>query len=499
MHSALAIELNPHALAQTLGARHLIHGELVPPLAGGTFEVASPATRQRIGLAAAGDAADVERAVRSAQQAQPGWAKLKARERGRLVAECGRVLASHAEELARITSLETGKAIRTESRVEAGVLADVFAFYGGLAPELKGESIPFSPEILTFTTREPIGVVAAIIPWNAPLLLMALKIAPALVAGNAVVVKAAEEAPFGVLRVAELVQSVLPPGVFNLLTGDGPQCGAPLVAHPAVGKVTFTGSVDTGRIIYRAAAEKLIPVTLELGGKSPMIVLPDADLDKAVAGAVAGMRFTRQGQSCTAASRIFVHKSLVTAFVDKLRQAVDRLVMGDPLDERTDIGTIVSAQQLARVKTYVELGRNTPGATAFECSELPTDARLASGFFVRPVIFTGLTHDSPLAQEEIFGPVTMVLPFDDFEAALGLANDSNFGLAATIWTRDLQTALSAAHRLQAGFVQVNQNLVVQPMLSYGGVKMSGLGKEASLEAMLEHFTHKKTILINFAP
>ncbi len=339
-------------------------------------------------------------------------------------------------------------------------------------------------------------MVGAIIPWNVPMMLMALKIAPALVAGNAVIVKSAEEAPLAVLRACQIMNQVLPAGVLNILSGFGPECGAPLVAHPVVKKITFTGSVETGKIVSRAAADKLIPVTLELGGKSPMIVCADADLDRAVAGAIAGMRFTRQGQSCTAASRIFVHDSLHDAFVQKLKAAVDQLKMGDPLDEATDIGTIISPGQFEKVKGYIDHGRASPGATAHACSALPADPALKKGLFLQPVIFTGLGNDSRLAREEIFGPVTCVIRWTAFDEVIAMANDSDFGLAATIWTRDLKTAMQATQRLEAGFVQVNQNLVVQPNLSYGGVKQSGLGKEASLEAMLEHFTHKKTVIIN---
>ncbi len=493
MHAPLK---DPFALAEALAGRHLIDGELVASLSGETFAVLNPATGRTISRAAAGDAADVDRAVSSAKAAQRIWAKRSARDRGKLVVECGRRLAAHVEELGKLTALETGKALRTESRVEASVLADVFVYYGGLASELGGETIPFNPDMLTLTVREPIGVVGAIIPWNAPLLLMALKIAPALVAGNAVVVKSAEEAPLGVLRVAQLLAEVLPPGIFQLLSGDGPTCGGPLAAHPDIGKLTFTGSVETGRIIYRAAAEKLSPVTLELGGKSPMLVMADADLDRAVAGAVGGMRFTRQGQSCTAASRMLVHRSLHDTFVERVTTQVNAMSMGDPLEEATDIGTIISRGQYDKVVDYIRLGRDTPGATAHVCSELPTAAHLADGLFIQPVVFTGIGNDARLCREEVFGPVTCVIPFDDYEEAIALANDCDFGLAATVWTRDLATAMDATRRLEAGFVQVNQNLVVQPMLSYGGVKASGLGKEASLQAMLEHFTQKKTIIIN---
>lgn len=484
-----------HALARELSGLHLIDGRLVPSVSGKTFEVRHPATLEVVGTAAYGEAADVDAAVESAARAQKGWAKLAARERGKLIAECGRLLNEHKEELGRLIALETGKALRTESRVEANVLADAFVFFGGLGSELKGESVPFSPEMVTMTVREPIGVVGAIIPWNVPMMLMAYKIAPALVAGNTVVVKSAEEAPLAVLRVCQIMNQVLPAGVFNILSGFGPECGGPLVAHPKVGKVTFTGSVETGKIIARAAAEKLIPVTLELGGKSPMIVMGDADIDRAVAGAVTGMRFTRQGQSCTAASRIYVHESVHDAFVAKLKAKVDEMVMGDPLDEKTDIGTIVSEQQYKRVTSYIEIGKQE-GGTAHECSNLPADARFEPGYYVRPVIFTDLTNDSRLVREEIFGPVTCVLKFTDYDAVIEAANDSEYGLAATIWTKDLKTALDATHRLEAGFVQVNQNLVVMPGLSYGGIKKSGIGKEASLESMLEHFTHKKTIILN---
>lgn len=496
MNESTAQVLDPAALARTLSGSMLIDGKMVAARSGRIFAIINPATGKAIAEAPFGEAADVDDAVIAAVRAQKKWAGLAARQRGKLIAECGRLLNEHVEELARLLALETGKALRTESRGEASVLADVFTFFGGLGSELKGETVPFSPDMLTLTTREPIGVVGAIIPWNVPLLLMALKIAPAMVAGNAVIVKAAEEAPLAVLRVAEIMNRVLPPGVFNLITGMGPECGAPLVAHPKVGKVTFTGSVETGRAVYRAAAEKLIPVTLELGGKSPMIVMGDADLDRAVQGAIVGMRFTRQGQSCTAASRIFVHDSIHDAFVGRLKAAVDKMVMGDPLDEKTDIGAIVSEQQFDRVQSYIGLGRALPGATAHVCSAMPADPALDQGLFVQPVIFTGIDNNCRLAREEIFGPVCAVIRFNDYEEVIAAANDSDYGLAATIWTKDLKTALDATRRLEAGLVQVNQNLVVQPGLSYGGIKQSGLGKEATLEAMLEHFTHKKTIILN---
>jgi acyl-CoA reductase-like NAD-dependent aldehyde dehydrogenase len=496
MTNQLTPILEPHQLAGQLASKLLIDGALVPATAGKTFDVVNPATRKLVAKAAYGEKADVDAAVGAAKRAQKDWGRRPARERGKIVAECGRVLANHVEELGRLVALETGKALRTESRVEASVLADAFIFYGGLGSELKGESVPFNPHMMSLTIREPIGVVGAIIPWNVPLMLMALKIAPALVAGNAVVVKSAEEAPLAVLRVCQVLNQILPPGLFNMLSGYGPECGAPLVAHPDVGKITFTGSVETGKIVYRTAAEKLIPVTLELGGKSPMVVMDDADLDRAVDGAVVGMRFTRQGQSCTAASRIFVQEKVHDSFVERLKAKVDALKMGDPLDETTDIGTIISPQQYDKVATYIRLGREMAGAVVHECSALPADAKLKDGLYIRPVIFSGVRNDSRIAREEIFGPVVCVMRFNDFDEAMNLANDSSYGLAATIWTRDLKTALDATRRLDAGLVQVNQNLVVQPGMSYGGFKQSGLGKEGSLESMLDHFTHKKMVMVN---
>ena len=490
--------LDERALASALSGLHLIGGQLVPARSGRSFAVVNPATGRQVARAAEGDAADVDAAVADARGAQPGWARVPARKRGALVARCAALVAEHAEELARLIALETGKALRTESRVEAGVVADILEFYGGLGGELKGETVPFAPDVLSVTVREPLGVVGAIIPWNVPMLLMALKVAPALVAGNTVVVKSAEEAPLAVLRICELMNRVLPPGCFNMLSGYGPACGAPLVAHPDVRKVTFTGSVEVGRIVAKGAAEKLVPVTLELGGKSPMIVFADCDFERTVMGAITSMRFTRQGQSCTAASRIYVERPLFDRFVDALAAKVDAMVMGDPLDEATDIGTIISRDQFDKVQGFIDEGLATSGATGRACSAMPADPAMRDGLFIRPHIFTHLPDSSRLVQQEIFGPVTCVFPFDDPEAALAAANGTEYGLAASLWTNDLRRGLDLAHRLEAGLVQVNQNLVVQANLSYGGVKSSGLGKEASLESMLEHFTHKKTIMVNYA-
>jgi len=487
---------DPFSLAKYLEGNQLINGEFVKPASGEYFEVKNPATQKLVAKAANGDKKDVDKAVAAAKKAQLAWEQTAPRQRGKLVAECGRVLQDYMSELASLTSLETGKAIRTESSVEASLVADMFTFYGGLGSELKGTTVPFRPTSLTFTERIPVGVVAAIIPWNAPMLLMALKVAPALVAGNSVVLKTAEEAPFGVLRIAEILNKVLPPGLLNVVSGFGESCGDPLVKHPDVDKITFTGSVDTGKIVYKACAEKLAPLTVELGGKSPLIVMEDADIERAVTGAIAGMRFTRQGQSYTAASRMFVHAAVYDEFVAKLTTAVNKLKMGNPLDQSTDMGCIVSKNQYEHVKRCIEEGKKEKGVKVHEMCELPTDSDLKDGYFIRPVIFSDMTNAAAICRKEIFGPVTCIIKYEDFDDMIRQANDTEFGLAAYVWTNNLAKGLQAVRKIKAGIVQINQNDVVQANLPVGGLKCSGLGIEGTLEAMIEHFTHNKTISIN---
>lgn len=487
---------DPQVLIKLLNKKLLINGCLAESIDGQSFPIINPATGNVIGEAAQANSNDVDHAVEVAHKAQDRWRKMDAAQRGYLISKCADILEQHADELAQLMSWETGKALRTESQVEAKVFANTFRFYGGLGLELKGDTVPFSQKMLTMTIREPIGVVGAIIAWNVPLLLMSLKVAPALVAGNAVVMKSAEEAPFTVLRAAELMNTILPAGVLNVLSGDGPITGQALVMHPKVKKVTFTGSVETGKIINKAVADKLIPVTLELGGKSPMIVCEDVDFDLAVNGALTSMRFTRQGQSCTAASRIFVHEAIFDRFLDAMKQKLNTMKMGDPMDLETDIGSVISKGQYEKINTYIELGKQS--GVAHICSKMPKDPKLANGLFVQPVLFTGLNNQHQVARDEIFGPVTVLMPWNNFDEVLEQANDTDYGLSATIWTNNLQQALKGVHTLKAGFVQVNQNVVVQPGLSYGGVKSSGLGKEASLEAMLEHFTTKKTVIFNLS-
>jgi aldehyde dehydrogenase (NAD+) len=472
----------------------LINGALVPPVVGGVFPVNNPATGRTVGNAARCQAEDIDLAVAAAQRAQQPWANLTTRVRSELLAACAKTLDENAETLAQLCSLETGKAIRTESRLEAKELAAVFSYYAGLVSEAKGETTPFSPNVLSLSLREPLGVIGAIVPYNAPLLLSALKVAPALAAGNTVVLKTSELAPFAVLLMGNLVSKILPPGVLNIVSGEGQEVGAALVSHSDVAAVTFTGGVETGRAVYRAAAERIVPVTLELGGKSPMVVFADCDLDRTVEGALASMRFTRQGQSCTAASRIYVQRPILDKFIALMTGRLDSLKIGDPMREDIDVGCLISCRQKERINAFLAEVSQREEVKIVECGtfEGVTDGSLP---FSKLFVVSGITHDDRIVREEIFGPVTCVMPFDTPQQALDLANDSEFGLSASVWTKDLAVALTLAKGIRSGIVQINQNLVVQPTVGVGGVKSSGLGHEGTKEAMIEHFTRRKSVLI----
>ena len=350
-----APQTKPHS--STLSSKGmLIGGQWVDSASGAHLAVENPAKRAPIAEVPRGNAADVERAVAAGAKAYAEWRKVAPRERGKALLRIAEALQARAEELARTIALETGNALRTQARGEAGMTADIFRYFGGLASELKGETLPLGEHVLSYTRREPLGVVGAIIPWNAPVMLAALKIAPALCAGNTMVMKAAEDAPLGVLLMAEICQEFLPPGVLNVLTGYGEECGGPLINHPGIAKLSFTGSTEVGKVVMRAAAERIVPVSLELGGKSPSIVYPDADQDWAVDGIIAAMRFTRQSQSCTAGSRLFLHEDIFDSFLGKLEKKTTALRIGDPLDEKTDIGTIINNKQFTKVCRYVDEG-----------------------------------------------------------------------------------------------------------------------------------------------
>ncbi|HEX2940439.1 MAG TPA: aldehyde dehydrogenase family protein [Rhodopila sp.] len=474
----------------------LIDGAWVNAASGATLTVENPGRRTPIATIPRGAAEDVNRAIAAAQKAFPAWSKIPPRQRGRMLLRIADVLEARIEDMARTIAEETGNAIRTQARGEATLTADIFRYFGGLGGELKGETIPLGENVLSYTRREPLGVVGAIIPWNAPVLLGALKIAPALCAGNTLVLKAAEDAPLGVLLMAQICQEFLPPGVVNVITGLGPECGGPLAEHPAIMKLSFTGSTEVGKIIMRAAAERIVPVSLELGGKSPSIVYPDADEDWVVDGVIAGMRFTRQSQSCTAGSRLFLHQDIFDSFLDKLTRKTQALKLGDPLDEATDIGSIINEKQFRKVCTYVDEGLQRKDARLVFGGLPPKEGPLSQGYFAIPTVFADTSNDWRLAREEIFGPVLVAIPWKNEEDAIRMANDSHYGLAAYVWTHEIGSGLRAAHAIESGWVQVNQGLGQQPGHSYGGYKQSGIGREFSLEGMLDSFTQRKNVTVN---
>jgi acyl-CoA reductase-like NAD-dependent aldehyde dehydrogenase len=482
--------------AQPRHARMLIDGAWVDSASGAELMVENPARRTPIASIPRSGKEDVDRAVQAAQKTFPGWSKTPPRQRGRLLLRIAEAIETRIEELARVIAEETGNALRTQARAEATLTADIFRYFGGLAGELKGETIPLGEHVLSYTRREPLGVVGAIIPWNAPVLLGSLKIAPALCAGNTLVLKAAEDAPLGVLLIAAVCQEFLPPGVLNVLTGLGEECGGPLAEHWAIRKLSFTGSTEVGKLIMRAAAERIVPVSLELGGKSPSIVYSDADEDWVVDGVIAGMRFTRQSQSCTAGSRLFLHADIFDSFLEKLTRKTTALKLGDPLDETTDIGCIINEKQFRKVCSYVDEGLQRKDARLVFGGLPPKEGPLSKGYFAIPTVFADTSNDWRLAREEIFGPVLVAIPWREEEDAIRMANDSHYGLAAYVWTYEIGSALRTAHAIESGWVQVNQGLGQQPGHSYGGYKQSGIGREFSLEGMLDSFTQRKNVTVN---
>lgn len=475
----------------------LIDGQWVESSDGQFIRVENPARKGTIvGEIPRGKEADVDRAVQAAVRAFEDWKRVSPRERGKLMFKIGEAIEGKTNEIARLISLETGNAIRTQSRPETVLTADLFRYFGGVASEIKGETVPLGENLLSYSRREPIGVVGGIVPWNSPVGLAALKIAMAITAGNTLVLKPSSEAPLAILEITRICSEFLPSGVLNVVTGTGAECGIPLARHPMVRKLSFTGSLEVGRTVMGAAAERLVPVTLELGGKSPQIVFPDADEPQVVEGVFLAMRFTRQGQSCTAGSRLFLHESIYDSFLEKLIHKLQGLKIGDPLDESTDMGAIINRTQFEKVCSFVEEGIRQKGARLLTGGLPPKEGPLSQGYFMEPTVIGNVRNEWRIAREEIFGPVLLAIPWKEEEEAIRMANESHYGLAAFIWTHDIGKALRTAHRIESGWVQINQGVGIVPGQSYGGVKQSGFGREYSLEGMLESFTQRKSITIN---
>ena len=474
----------------------IIDGRRAGASDGARLDVLNPATCATITTIPAGAAADVDAAVAAAAKAFPGWRCVPAAERGRLVGVLADVIEANAEELAWLDAVDNGSPIRM-LRKDVVLAVAQLRYFAGLALQLRGESIP-APDAgsLDFTAHEPFGVVGRVIPFNHPLMFAATKIAAPLIAGNTVVLKPSEHTSLSALRIGELCSDFLPPGVVNVVTGTGAVAGARLTGHPGVPRIAFTGSEETGLRIQRdAAAHTVKVVTLELGGKNPLLVFPDADIDAAVGGAVNGMNFTWQGQSCGSTSRVFAHRSVYADFVSRLASALGKLHLGDPLSEETDVGALVSRPQFDRVSRFIRAGLADPGARLVTGGEPPDPA---GGLFIRPTVFAfdGGDCAAQVLENEIFGPVLCVLPFDGYDEVIGSANRLNLGLTASVWTSSLRTAMCAARDLESGYVWVNASSAHIPGAPFGGTKNSGLGREEGLEELYS-YTQQKNVFVRF--
>jgi aldehyde dehydrogenase (NAD+) len=468
-----------------------IDNQFVDAVSGKTFETIDPSTEEVLTTVAEGDKADIDKAVAAARRAfETGpWPKMSARERGRFLLRVAGLIEKHADELARLESLDNGKPISETSAVDIPQAAEVFAYYGGWADKVYGQTIPVSESFFTYTLREPHGVCGQIIPWNFPLLMAAWKLAPALACGNTTVLKPAEQTPLTSLRLAELLlEADIPPGVVNVITGYGPTAGAALAEHMGVDKIAFTGSTEVGRIIQRAAAGNLKSCSLELGGKSPNIVFADADLDAAVKGAMTGI-FFNQGEVCCAGSRLFVEEKVHDEFLELFATHASGLKVGDPLDPSTQMGAQVSEEQFTKILGYIEAGRSA-GAKVVTGGGRAKD----KGYFLQPTIFDGVRADMRIAQEEIFGPVVSTLTFRDVDEVIAAGNATNYGLAAAVWTRDISKAHRAARALKAGTVWVNTYNTFDAGVPFGGYKESGIGRELGSQA-LDLYTQTKAVWV----
>jgi len=475
----------------------LIGGEWVAALDGSWSDVTSPGRRGTVlARVPVGSKADADRAVKAARAAFPAWRALHFKDRQKILLRIADALEARAEELALLTAADTGNALRTQARPESQTLVNLFRYFGGVAGEFKGAVLPAGDDQLQYTRREPLGVVAGILPWNSPLMIAGMKTPASLAAGNTLILKTAQEAPLTILKMAEIASEFLPPGVLNVVTGRGSDIGEALLNHPDVDKVSFTGSTGIGIHVAETVGKRLGHVSLELGGKSPNIVFPDAatpeNISATADGVLTAMRFTRQGQSCTAGSRLFVHADVYDAFLEVLVEKVKALKVGDPLDESSDMGSIINAKQYESVLGYIEDGKSQPGVSV-PLDGTSFDSEGLDGFYTGPTIFAGVDNTWRIAQEEIFGPVLVAIPWQDRDEVIEMANNSHYGLGAYIWSNNLTDALDTAHRIESGWIQINQGGGQVIGQSYGGYKTSGIGREFSIEGALESFTQIKQI------
>ncbi len=475
----------------TAGPKRLfIGGKWVASQSGKTMSVIDPSTEQPLAAVAEAGPEDVDLAVRAARQAfeDKNWVDIGPHQRARYLLKMAELIEKHSEELSAISSYEMGMPFKM-AQITTAQMIDVFQYYAGWTTKIFGQTIPTKGPGLTYTLREPLGVVAAIIPWNGPILYASWKVATALATANTVILKPAEDAPLTCVRFTELAEEAgLPPGVVNLLTGSGEEVGDALTGHPGVDKITFTGSTSVGKHIMEVASKNLTRVSLELGGKSPFIIFPDADLEKAIPMAVNA--FTQNaGQACTAGTRVYIHKDIYEPVSKQIAEAVSKLKVGGPFDESTQIGPIISAKQRDRIEQYIASGR-ADGARL-----LTGGGRLSGkGYFLQPAVFADVEDRMNIAQEEIFGPVGALASFNEENDAVVHGNATQYGLAASIWTSNLATAQALSRKIQAGIVWINTHFELDAVSPFGGYKQSGLGRELGSES-IDDFTQTKTILM----
>lgn len=469
----------------------LIGGQWLEAAGGQTFETENPFLGAPWALVPRAGVADVDRAVAAARAAfqNPNWCKISASARGALLRRLGDLIAREAERLAVIETRDNGKLI-TEMRTQLKYIPQWFYYFGGLADKIEGRVIPIDkPGMVNFTCEEPLGVVAAITPWNSPLMLATWKLAPALAAGNTIVWKPSEFSSASALELGPLFEEAgFPPGVVNIITGFGSDIGERLVSHPDVAKIAFTGGDRTGQSVYETAARHIKPVTLELGGKSANIVFADAAIDNAVKGVVSGI-FAATGQTCIAGSRALIQRSIHDQFVDKLVTLAKTARMGDPALDTTQVGPITTRPQRAKVLDYIGIAKGE-GASCVLGGAAATRPECGNGWFVEPTIFTDVTAGMRIAQEEVFGPVLSIIPFDDADEAIAIANGTQYGLAAGVWTQNIGNAFNMSERLEAGTVWINTYRAVSYMSPFGGYKRSGIGRESGLNAIREYLQEK---------